>query len=115
MRKRTYAFVVSVVVKVPTIEEWVERYVASTGLAMWKFMRHWLGQGYSQQDSVKKALPLGVGMLRESIGETITLEEAEAVLRQIAGAYIALADMLERQRRQIPRATEPKPDVEKTN
>ena len=86
-------------VKVPTVEEWVERYVASTGLAMWKFMRHWTNQGYSRGDAIKKAVPHGVGMLRESIGDIINIEEAETVLRDIAQAYIALADLL-RQTRQ---------------
>jgi len=86
-------------VKVPTVEEWVERYVASSGLAMWKFMRHWTNQGYSREDAVKKAVPHGVGMLRESIGDIINIEEAETVLRDIAQAYIALADLL-RQTRQ---------------
>ena len=81
-------------VKVPTFEEWVERYVASTGLAMWKFMRHWMNQGYSRQDAIKKAVPHGVGMLRESVGNTINIEEAETVLRDIAEAYVTLADLL---------------------
>jgi hypothetical protein len=80
--------------KVPTLEEWIERYVASTGLAMWKFMRHWISQGYSYPDAIKKAVPLGAGMLRESIGDRITVDEAETVLRDIAAAYLALADML---------------------
>ncbi len=78
-------------VDVPTLEEWVERYVASTGLAMWKFMRHWMKQGYSREDAVKKAVPHGAGMLRGSIGDVIAVERAEAVLRDIAEAYMALA------------------------
>jgi len=94
-------------VKVPTVEEWVERYVASTGLAMWKFMRHWTNQGYSRGDAIKKAVPHGVGMLRESVGDTINIEEAEAVLRDIAQVYIALADLL-RQTREGSGSVEPK-------
>ena len=39
---------------------------------------------------------MGAGMLRESTGDTIHVEEVEAVLRDIEQAYVALADLLKR-------------------
>jgi hypothetical protein len=98
MSKGSESFSVEDMTKVPTIEEWIERYVASTGLAMWKFMRHWMSQGYSYQDAIKKAVPLGLGMLRESVGDRISVDQAESALRDIAAAYLALADVLNQMR-----------------
>ncbi len=82
-------------VKMPTIEEYMERYVNSAGLAMWRNMRYWMRRSFRYEDSVKKAIPLGLGMLHASVGETISSEDAQAYMRNIAAAYIALADALE--------------------
>lgn len=80
------------------MERYLERYLDSVGLAVWRNMRYWMQRGYRYEDAIKKAIPLGLGMLRAAVGVTISDEDAEIMCRDIAAAYTALADVLQRNR-----------------
>ncbi len=86
----------------PSIEEYMERYVESAGLAMVRNMKYWIRCGFRDEDAIKKAVPLGLGMLRASVGEMISAKDAQEYMRNIAAAYTALADALQARKTDAP-------------
>ncbi len=76
------------------MEEWIENYIASTALAMWKYRKFLIRQrGFKPDYATEKAIDYGVKMLDAGIGSKEELINAERLLRDLSSAYTAMAQM----------------------
>ncbi len=77
-----------------SLEEWLEDFVASTGLAMWKYRRFLIRKRRFRPDyATTKALDYGLRMLESGVGSAEDISRAEDLFRQISAAYISMADL----------------------
>jgi len=83
-------------VKIKSIEEIVENYIASTSSAMWKYKKYLMrDKNFSEDYAIEKAIDYGLKMLRSGLGTTITPEMAMTLFKEQADINTALANLCE--------------------
>lgn len=83
-------------VKIKSIEETVENYVASTSIAMWKYKKFLMkAKNFNEDYAIEKAIDYGLKMLRSGLGTTITPTMAMVLFREQAEINNALANVCE--------------------
>lgn len=81
---------------VKTIEQSVENYVASVPLAMWKTKRDLMERRNFKEDyAIEQAIKYGKNMLEAGIGQTITLQQAAVIFRELATINNTMANLCE--------------------
>lgn len=81
-------------VKMKSIEESVENYVASTGLAILRYHRFLVKtRGFKPDYAMKVAIDYGFNMLSAGIGSKDELASAESMFRELSALYNELGDV----------------------
>jgi len=81
-------------VKVKSVEESVENYVAGTIQGAFKTKRYWMSQGYDKKHAVNNAVQYAVGQIKAGTSAD-NLERVIGIFRELSGIATAFADMLE--------------------
>ncbi len=90
-------------VKVISMNEYIENYVASTALAMWKYRKFLINsRGFKKDYATDKAIDYGLKMLKAGIGSKEDLIKAESLFRDLSLAYSALADVCSEAIKEVP-------------
>jgi hypothetical protein len=81
-------------VKMKSVEESVETYVSSTGLAILRYRKHLIDRrGFKPDYAMKKAVEYGLNMLQAGAGSRDDLASAESVFRELSSIYHEMAEV----------------------
>lgn len=78
--------------KTKTIHETLEDYVIGTVHGAYRTKRHWIKQGFEEDDAIKKTLSWAYAQVGVGTGDTFNLKDAENGFREMSEIANVLAD-----------------------